>query len=316
MPKTSQFGRAISRREFVKMLGGAGVALCTSGISTGLAATPAAMRLRAIPGSGEKIGIVGLGTMKAFNVGTSEEERAPLREVIRLHLQAGGTVIDTAPMYVKAERVVGDLLRELSATQKAFIATKVRTEGREKGITQMRESERLLGFGAIDLMQIHSLVDWETQLPTLRHMKASGKYRYIGVTHSRKKAHDRFAEVIARERFDFAQINYSIEERDADKRILPLAADRGMAVLINKPFVKGKLFDRVQGKELPPWAADFDCKSWAQFFLKFVLSHPAVTCVIPATSKPKHLLDNVEAGSGRLPDAKERQKMIAFWHSL
>ena len=306
----------LSRGDFLKTLGGSGVALAASGFMPEIAQAMAKLPTRRIPGSGERIPILGLGTSRVFNRAMSAEARAPLKEVIQLHFAGGGTLIDTAPGYGKAEIVVGDLLRELGATQKTFIATKVRTDGREEGIESLNESFKRFGKTPLDLIQVHSLRDWETQLPTLREWKAAGKIRYIGVTNSRTRDHDDVVDVISKEKMDFLQINYSILQRNADKRILPMAADKGLAVLINKPFNKAKMFRKVKGKSLPPWAADFDCKTWGQFFLKFSMSHPAVTCVLAATGKAKHMKDNLGAGMGRMPNAKERQKMIAYWENL
>ncbi len=306
----------LTRADFLRALSsvGIGAAALTSGISTGHAAM--AMKTRKIPSTGERIAIVGLGTYKSFDTGPSAAERAPHKKVLQILFEQGSTLIDTAPMYKPAETVVGDLLRELGLTQKAFVATKVRTTGKESGLASYDMSEKLLGKGAIDLMQVHSLKDIGTQLPLIRDMKAAGRWRYIGVTHSNTKAHGKVIKVLKKEKLDFLQINYSLAERNAEKIILPMAADKGMAVLINKPFIKAKMFKKVKGKQLPEWAKEFDCASWGQFFLKFILSHPAVTAAIPATRTPKYMIDNAAAGRGRMPDAKERQKMIQLWESL
>ena len=306
----------LSRGDFLKTLGGSGVALAASGFMPEIAQAMAKLPTRRIPGSGERIPILGLGTSRVFNRAMSAEARAPLKEVIQLHFAGGGTLIDTAPMYKPAETVIGDLLRELGLTQKAFVATKVRTAGKENGLASYDMSEKLLGKGSIDLMQVHSLKDWKTQLPMIRDMKAAGRWRYIGITHSNTKKHDNVIKVMGKEKLDFIQINYSLLERNAEKRILPMAADKGMAVLINKPFVKAKMFKKVKGQKLHEWAKEFDCTRWGQFFLKFILSHPAVTAAIPATRTPKYMIDNAAAGRGRMPDAKERQKMIQLWESL
>ena len=306
----------LTRGDFLKALGGSSVALAAGGLLPDIAQAMTKMPTRPIPATGERIPVLGLGTSRVFNWAMSTEARAPLKEVIKLHFAAGGTMIDTAPLYGKSEIVVGDLLRELGATQKTFIATKVRTDDREEGIKSLNRSFRRLGKTPLDLMQVHSLRGWETFLPILREWKAAGKIRYIGITHSRTSRHDDVLEVISKEKMDFLQINYSVLQRNADKRILPMAADKGLAVLINKPFNKAKMFRKVKGKPLPPWAADFDCKSWGQFFLKFSLSHPAVTCVLAATGKAKHMKNNIGTGMGRLPTVKERQKMIVYWESL
>ncbi len=275
-----------------------------------------ALRSRPIPSSGEALPVVGLGTWQAFDVGRDPAERAQRREVLQLLLDGGGRVIDSSPMYGRAEQVVGDLLRDLGRRDEAFLATKVWTRGRAAGIGQMTESAEKLGSPMIDLMQVHNLVDVESHLPTLREMKAAGRIRYIGITHYTSGALDRLTGLLAREEIDFVQMAYSIGVRAAEKRLLPAAAERGVAVLVNRPYEGGGAFSRVRGKPLPGWAADFDCASWGQFFVKFILAHPAVTCVIPGTRKPKHLLDNLGAGRGRLPNDKERQRMIEYWETL
>jgi len=224
----------------------------------------------------------------------------------------GGTVVDTSPMYGTAETVIGDLASELNVIDSLFIATKVWTRGRESGIKQMETSMKRLRRDRIDLMQVHNLIDTQVHLQTLRAWKKEGRIRYFGVTHSRVKAHAELEKLIKTENLDFVQFNYSVQTTDAEKRLLPLATDKGAAVLVNEPFEKGDLFRKVKGKSLPPWAAEFDCESWAQFFLKYILSHPAVTCVIPATSNPKHLKDNLQAGYGRLPDESTRRRMAEY----
>jgi diketogulonate reductase-like aldo/keto reductase len=223
----------------------------------------------------------------------------------------GGRVIDSSPMYGAAEEVVGDLGAELGALDKLFLATKVWTQGREAGIAQMERSRRLFRVPRLDLLQIHNLLDWSTHLGPLREWKQAGRVRYLGVTHYTASAYDELERVLRSEPFDFVQVNYSLGERDAERRILPLARDRGIAVLVNRPFAGGGLFERVRGQPLPPWAAEIGCQSWAQLFLKWILAHPAVTCVIPATSRPQHLLDNMTAGAGGLPDAAMRERMAA-----
>jgi diketogulonate reductase-like aldo/keto reductase len=265
---------------------------------------------RPIPSTGEKLPVVGLGTWQTFDVSGSSDEREPLKEVLKTLLSQGGTVVDSSPMYGRSEEVVGDLSTELAVNDKLFIATKVWTNGRENGIRQMNDSFRLMKREKIDLMQIHNLTDWETHLKTLRSWKESGKVRYIGLTHYTQSAHDRLVSILSSEKVDFIQINYNLLDRNAEKRLLPVAQEKGVAVLINQPFESGSLFQRVKGKQLPPWAKDIDCNSWAQFFLKYILSHPAVTCAIPGTSKPHHMLDNMGAAFGRLPDEKLRRQMV------
>lgn len=267
---------------------------------------------RPIPSSGEKLPAVGLGTWRTFDVGTSAAEREPLKEVLGRLVALGGRVVDSSPMYGTAESVVGDLAGELGLTDKLFLATKVWTSGREAGIAQMEQSLRRLRAGRLDLMQIHNLLDWRTHLRTLRTWKETGRIRYLGVTHYTSSAYDELERVLRSEPLDFVQVNYSLGEREAERRILPLAHDRGIAVLVNRPFSEGSLFQRIRGRALPPWAAEIDCESWAQFFLKWILAHSAVTCAIPGTSRPQHVIDNMTAGTGRLPDAATRERMASL----
>jgi diketogulonate reductase-like aldo/keto reductase len=230
--------------------------------------------------------------------------------VLERFVALGGRVIDSSPMYGAAETVVGDLAADLGVADRLFLATKVWTSGRDAGIAQMEQSVKRLRARHVDLMQIHNLLDWRTHLRTLREWKAAGRIRCIGVTHYTAGAYDELERVLRAEPLDFVQVNYSLGERDAERRILPLARDRGIAVLVNRPFAEGGLFARLRGTTLPAWAADFDCESWAQFLLKWILAHPAVTCVIPATSRAQHLVDNMKAGGGRLPDAATRERMV------
>jgi aryl-alcohol dehydrogenase-like predicted oxidoreductase len=271
--------------------------------------------LRKIPSSGEMLPVVGLGTSGPFEVGGDDAARAPLRDVLRAFFASGCTLIDTSPMYSTAEGVLGDLLLPIEQSR-AFMATKVWTpnsggHGEQKGIEQMQRSAELLEHPRIELMQIHNLVDLAVHLKTLRRLKAEGKIKYIGVTHYTTSSYPDLMGIVEREKIDFVQFNYSVATREAEKRLLPLCADKGVAVLINRAFEDGNLFSRVQGKPLPTWAAEFGATSWAQVFLKFVIANPAVTAVIPATGKVKNLVDNVSAGFGALPDAKHREKIIA-----
>lgn len=266
---------------------------------------------RPIPSTGERLPAVGVGTWQTFDIGNTSDEREPLKAVLKTLLDQGGTVVDSSPMYGRSEKVVGDLSHELKVNHKLFIATKVWTNGRDNGLRQMTESLRLMGREQIELMQIHNLVDWQIHLKTLRTWKEEGKIKYIGLTHYTSGAHERLASIISTEKIDFIQINYNLLDRHAEERLLPLARERGVAVLINQPFESGTLFGRVKGKQVPSWAKEFDCQSWAQFFLKFILAHPSVTCVIPGTAKPHHMLDNMGAGFGRLPNDNERRRMIA-----
>lgn len=309
--------RSIGRRDALRLISGAiagvagGLHAAESGENTrdGSALFSGSMHARPIPASGESMPVIGLGTWQTFDVGSSAEARAPRREVLREFVKLGGKLIDSSPMYGSAETVAGDLAAELGLRSKLFVATKVWTSGREQGIEQMEDSLRKLRADPIDLMQVHNLLDVETHLATLREWKKAGRVWYIGVTHYTASAHDELARLIARQPVDFVQVNYSVGEREAEKRLLPLARERGIAVIANRPFAGGNLFSRLRGKPLPSWAAEIDCTSWAQILLKFVVSHPAITCAIPATSKVPHLRDNMQAGYGRMPDDDFRTRI-------
>ena len=298
----------LSRRAVLRLMA-AGAAAAGG---PGRAAAEPALLARPIPASGETIPAIGLGTWRTFDVGGGPAERDPLREVLRRFAALGGRVVDSSPMYGTAESVVGDLGTELGILDTLFLATKVWTSGHAAGIAQMEQSLRRLRAPRLDLLQIHNLLDWRTHLRTLREWKQAGRIRYLGVTHYTSGAYDELERVLRSEPLDFLQVNYSLGEREADRRILPLARDRNVAVLVNRPFSEGGLFRRVRGTPLPPWAAEIGCASWAQFFLKWILAHPAVTCAIPATSKPEHLVDNMKAGTGPLPDAATRERMAAL----
>lgn len=262
--------------------------------------------MRRIPSSGEEIPVIGLGTSGPFEVGDSRAERAPLAAVLTTFLGAGARLIDTSPMYSSAERVLGELLTD-ALRQQAFLATKVWTRGERAGLEQMTHSAQLLKRERLDLIQVHNLLDLDNQLKTLDALKEAGRVRYIGITHYTVSAHAELARVLERRRLDFVQFNYSPVTRAAEQRLLPLAAERGVAVLVNRPFEDGELFAALRGKPLPAWAADLDAASWGQLALKFIASHPAVTCIIPATGKVAHLEDNLAGGRGRLPDARQRE---------
>lgn len=270
---------------------------------------PEKMQTRKIPSTGALLPVVGCGTWRTFDVGPAPAERAPLADVLDVLFDAGGSVIDSSPMYGAAEGVVGDLIASAGSRDKAFIATKVWTRGREQGIAQMRQSMALLRTDRIDLMQVHNLVDWRTHLATLRAWKREGRISYLGVTHYTTSAYDELEAVMRAETLDFVQLNYAINDRAAEQKLLPLAADRGIAVIVNQPFGGGDLFRSLRGRPLPDWAAEIDCRSWAQVLLKFVLGHPAVTCVIPGTGRPEHMRDNVGAGMGKMPDRALLQSM-------
>ncbi len=306
----------LARRRFLEL----GACLALGGLAGGRptrAAVPRApMNTRVIPSSGEALPVVGIGTWRTFDVGFSEDQRAPLREVLRLLFEAGGRVIDSSPMYGPAEGVVGDLLGDLGAHDRAFYATKVWTEGAAAGIREMERSFALYRSSPIDLMQVHNLVDWRTHLKTLRAWKAQGRFRYIGITHYTTSAFDELAAIIKREKIDFVQFPYSLELREAENMLLPLAQERGVATLINRPFGGGGLFGRVRGRPLPPWAAALGAGSWAQLFLRYVLAHPAVTCVIPGTGKPAHARDNLAAGLASLPTPAAAKPIAKAWDRL
>jgi diketogulonate reductase-like aldo/keto reductase len=272
------------------------------------------MLTRPIPSTGEAMPIIGLGTWRAFDVGADAAVRRPLREVLRLLLDAGGRMIDSSPMYGRAEAVTGDLLAEQGARPRPFFATKVWTTGRDRGLEQMRRSAQLLRSEVIDLMQIHNLVDWRTHLASLRRMKDDGHIRYIGITHYTTGALPELARILAREPgIDFVQLGYSLATRAAETEVFPVAATQGVAVIANQPLERGDMFRQMRGRPLPDWAAEFDCATWAQLFLKYVLAEPAVTCVIPATGNPEHIKDNLAAGFGRLPDARQRRQIRELW---
>jgi len=275
------------------------------------------MIAKPIPSTGEMLPVVGLGTWPVFDVGTDEASRAPLREVVKTLVAGGGTMIDTSPMYGRSEGVTGDLIAGIGVRDKILLATKVWISGRDRGIAQMRRSAELLKSPVIDLMQIHNLVDWRTQLATMRDMKARGALRYIGITHYTTGSLSDLAHILqAEDGIDFVQCGYSLATRAAEKRLFPVCAARGVAVIVNQPLERGTLFRAVQGKKLPDWAGEFDCTSWSQVFLKYLIADPAVTVVIPATNKPDHMADNLKAGLGRLPDEPQREQIRRWWDSL
>lgn len=309
-----------SRRLALKAI--AGLSLAT--VMPALDAADMATRqlLRRIPRSGELLPAMGLGTWQTFDVAGNPAGLAATRETLRLFAAAGGRMVDSSPMYGSSESVVGDAAAALELQSSLFFATKVWTNGRHEGIRQMQtsiERMRVQGEGrkqGMDLMQIHNLVDLPTHLKTLRAWKAEGRIRYLGFTHYTVDSHRQLAELIKKEKPDFVQFNFSIATRDAEKNLLATAMDNQTAVIINRPFEEGDLFRTVKGKLLPSFAAELGCESWAQFFLKYILGHPAVTCVIPGTREPRHLLDNMQAGTGPLPDAAMRARMAAYFDGL
>lgn len=271
---------------------------------------------RTIPSNGELLPVIGLGTWKRFDVGTAEAERAPLRRVLSALSTVPNMMIDSSPMYGRAETVVGDLTGGMETSAKFFYATKVWTTGEKEGVRQMEESFARMRRTTMDLMQIHNLVDWRTHLRTLRRWKEGGKVRYIGITHYQSSAHDELERILRAEPLDFVQCNHSLRERHAEQRLFPAAQERGTAVIVNEPFEKGALFAAVRGTALPPWALEYGITTWSAFFLAFIIAHPAVTCVIPATANEQHALQNIAAGTVPLPDAALRERMEQFIRSL
>jgi aryl-alcohol dehydrogenase-like predicted oxidoreductase len=300
----------MSRRDLLK----AGMVAAASVIlpSGGALAEAAPLIQRKIPSSGENLPVIGIGTARRYEDITNEAQKAPLRETLRQFKELGGKLIDSSPTYGTAEAVVGELSSGLKIRAALFLATKVSIQGRDAGIRQMEESFKRLRTGRIDLIAVHNLRDTETHLRTLREMKNAGRIGYIGITTSFPRQYDEFERTMKAETLDFIQVDYALDNREAGKRILPLAAERGMAVMINLPFGRGRLFNAVQGQKLPPWASEFDCATWAQFFLKYIVSHPAVTCCMPGTAKVEYVLDNLGAALGRLPDAAMRRRMETF----
>jgi len=286
-------------------------ALLTAAPAIGLAAEDAMMLTNKIPSSGEALPAIGLGTYNVFDVASSKEEIAKKKDILELLTNNGGSVVDSSPMYRRAEKVVGDVIDAGSDRRRLFLATKVWTDGKEAGVEQMRRSARLMSTDVIDLMQVHNLRDTAVHIRSMRDLQSEGLIRYRGLTHYTAAAHNALAKEMRQFKPDFIQINYSLAELEAGERLLPLARDLGVAVLINRPFQSGRLFKAVAGRDVPDWATSF-ASSWGQFFLKFIISHPAVTAAIPATSKAHHMIDNMAAGTGALPDPGERRRMVNF----
>ncbi|GAB2659777.1 aldo/keto reductase [Arenimonas aestuarii] len=300
-----------SRREFLSAAVAAAGAVALRPAFALSPALPAGMGMRAIPSTGEMIPVIGMGTSGSFEVDAAGRE--PLKEVLRRFVAGGASVIDTSPNYSNAEDVLGDLMAELGLRDSIFLATKLAADSRAAGEAQFADSLRRLRTDKVELLAVHNLRDWKTQLALARELKAQGKVKYVGLTHFRDEAHDTLADIVAAEKPDFVQINYAVGAPNAEKRVLPAAADGGVAVMVNRAFDDGRLFSRVAGKPLPGWAAEVGVSSWAQMFLKFALSHPAVTVVIPATGKPDRQSDNLRAGSGASLDAAQRAQLIAMF---
>jgi diketogulonate reductase-like aldo/keto reductase len=291
------------------------------GALAGLALTRAAhgterMHTRAIPSSGEALPVIGLGTWQTFDVGGNAAAQAPLKEVLQALFEAGGRVVDSSPLYGSSESVVGELCAQLGICEPLFMATKVWTQGREDGVRQMQRSIERMRAGRMDLMQVHNLVDVEAHTQTLLAWKLQKRVRYIGITHYAASGHAAIERWLKTRHYDFVQINYSLDEPESERGILPLARELGVAVMVNRPFASGGMFRRTRGKPLPAWAAELGIESWAQYFLKWIVAHPAVTCAIPATSKPAHMRDNAGAGAGAMPNAGQRRRMAEHYSSL
>jgi len=302
-----------TRRDFLKLIGGLSGGCLLPGLALAGDRKPIS---KAIPVSGEPLPVIGMGTSRTFDVHEDPAALATLGQVLDAFFANGGRLIDSSPMYGAAEKVVGDLLRQMRPAPRPFAATKVWTDGRASGERQMAQSRELWGVERLDLIQIHNLRDWQVHLETLQAMQAEGRVRYIGITTSHGRDHAALESLLTRHRFDFVQFSYHLANRTVEQRLLPLARDRGIAVIVNRPFARGSLFRAVKGRPLPDWATEFDCASWGQFFLKYVVSHQAVTCAIPATSKVHHMIDNMGAGFGRLPDAALRRRMEGYFSSL
>lgn len=306
--------KTYTRREATKAMGS--ITLATAFLPAWPSLKNEEMNTRKIPSSGQLLPVVGLGTWQSFDVGNNAKDRTRLSEVLTEMKAKGGQVIDSSPMYGSSERVVGDLTSTLDIQDDFFYATKVWTSGKQAGIDQMASSMKKMKREQMDLMQIHNLVDWQTHLKTLRAMKENGKIKYWGITHYTDASHKALAQIIKDEKPDFVQFNYSINRRNAEKGLLQTAQEQGTAVILNRPFDGGSLFRSTRGKALPGWCGEMGIKSWAQYFLKYILADGAVNCAIPGTSKPHHLVDNMMAGYGRFPEEKERKKMLDHLKSI
>jgi diketogulonate reductase-like aldo/keto reductase len=309
---TANSARGFTRADVLHLAGGLGATLLLGAGAHGQQSLEkVAMQTRTIPSSGEKLPVVGCGTWQTFDVGADAAARKQLAAVLTTLFDAGGSVIDSSPMYGTSEDVAGSIVAELGARQKAFLATKVWTRGREAGVKQIERSMQLLRTDKLDLMQVHNLLDWRIHLATLRDLKSKGRIRYLGVTHYTSSAYSDLEAVMRSEKLDFVQVNYSADDRVAEDRILPLATDRGLAVLINLPFGGGGLLRRLRARPLPAWADEIGCRTWAQVLLRFVLGNPAVTCVIPGTSNPEHMRENAQAGTGAFLSEAHRTRIVA-----
>jgi aryl-alcohol dehydrogenase-like predicted oxidoreductase len=306
----------ISRRNATALCASAAAQITVSDYPAWAQAIEKPLLKRPIPHSGEMLPVVGLGTSGVFDVGADPNKRASCTNVVRALVDQGGSIIDTAPSYGAAEGVVGDILAATGLRPKIFVASKLERYGRGANVAELRASLQNLKIGKIDLTQAHDVSDPNLDLGLLREWKAQGLCRYIGVTRTYEGDYDVVKSILKREKPDFVEIGYAIDDRKAEDGVLPAAAEVGAAVLVAVPFGRGRLFRKALGKKLPDWVAEFDCSSWAQFFLKFILGNPVITAAIPATDKPEHMIDNLAGGSGRLPDAKERARMVTYVESL
>jgi diketogulonate reductase-like aldo/keto reductase len=304
----------LNRRIFLKYLGGVGAVMTLKPVV--LSAFTRSAITRPIPSTGEMLPAIGMGSSRTFDVENDPEAHAVRVQVLQTFFDNGGAIIDSSPMYGGSEQVIGYCLGQIKNAHSLFSATKVWVVGRHFGINQIEHSEKLWSTHRFDLMQIHNMLDWETHVETLKAWKEEGRIRYIGITTSHGRRHEKLEKAMVQVPFDFVQFSYNILDREVEQRLLPLAAERGIAVIINRPFQRGMLFNYTAGQPLPIWADEFDCKNWAQFFLKFIVSHPHVTCTIPATSRVDHMQENMGAGFGRLPDEKARQRMARYFKNL
>ena len=302
----------INRREFMGLAG----ALAAGWVLPDATFAGAGQIRKAIPKTGETLPVIGMGTSRTFDAMGKTELLTRLQQVTQTFFDMGAGMIDSSPMYGASQEVIGKLLPQIADSAGLFAATKVWIKGKDQGIEQMEKSRQQWGIPRFDLMQIHNLIDWETHLETLKQMKDNGKIRYIGITTSHGRDHNELTNILKKHDFDFVQLSYNIGNRDVELPLLSIAQDKGIAVIVNRPYQRGELFHHVRGKSLPSWAQELDCTSWGQYFLKFVVSHPAVTCTIPATSKVKHMQDNMQAGRGRLPTVKQRKQMVSYFESL
>ncbi|MCW8930856.1 MAG: aldo/keto reductase [Gammaproteobacteria bacterium] len=308
-----EYKQVINRRQFISLAMALGAGLMLPGNVT---ASSSAQIRKTITKSGEKLSVIGMGTSRTFDITGDTELLSRLEQVSQTFFDMGGEMIDSSPMYGASQKVIGQILSKLNHNDQLFSATKVWIEGYQEGIEQMEYSRLLWGIKKFDLMQIHNLLDWKTHYETLQQMKAEGKIRYIGITTSHGRYHEQLKDILSNNDFDFVQLSYNIANRDVERELLPIAMENGVSVIANRPYQRGALFQKIRNKPLPEWVQEFDCTSWGQYFLKYIVSHPAITCAIPATTKVKHMKDNMLAGRGRLPTPDQRTQMLKYFESL